>query len=679
MQSRQVFAVQDTLCEICGELEVDMQILLHGHCNDRLAVFILEHCGFRGLIRFDFLFDLMQFPVAPRIHERCSQVTDHRGVGAAFRNQRFADVVDDVKIVMRQIADQYIRPVEAGKRNLFPRGELQTSMRAEMHQRIRAEFMTDPEIRGDVGVRGRLLDAVNNLVRIVADRGKSLRQNHDIAEPQHPERHALFAVFFHGEIIAGNGTVLFFHFRIEFLRHALADPGKILFRRNEFNSRSLNESLGRSLRIGSENGGVFLDFPVQLLRSLRQVTGCEPLTLQIFQRVQKRVADFQTGGIQRVLPGSLVVDDCDLLFRVRLALQINRLAHHRSKTFEPVRNHAKLHQPAPVRKKSGKHERNRTAVEFGHDDTLAEHSARHAALVAQILFIRLADFNRTVDRNVQAFQRCKHRIGIVHREASMRLIDNQRRLDRIQQSDAFHHAGNSDNVKTFAFKRIDKRFKVSAAIAGENADGRVFRIVFSQFFIERKILRIGCQLGLLILFRMKECGARKLFRRKNLFRKKELAVDHTARVVHQTLEIGFSAAAHVCLNLFGLFRRKRVEFRFRAGGGGDVERLFAADKLVNHRLLALVELEPHSEEVKDVVAFERGGIGFVVPSDRLDVDESADLLIQLRRQHVIRVIDHADAGRRHAVPAENTRGKGEENCSSGDKFFVLHFVFPSGT
>ena len=178
---------------------------------------------------------------------------------------------------------------------------------------------------------------------------------------------------------------------------------------------------------------------------------------------------------------------------------------------------------------------------------------------------------------------------------------------------------------------------------------------------------------------MKECGARKFFRRKNLFRKKELAVDHPAGVIHQTLEIDFSAAAHVCLNLCGLFRRERVELRFRPGGCGDIERFFAADEFVNCSLLAIVELEPHSEKVKDVVAFERGGIGFVVPSDRLDVDESADLLIQLRRQHVIRVIDHADAGRRHAVPAENTRGKGEENCGSGDKFFVLHFVFPSGT
>ena len=261
----------------------------------------------------------------------------------------------------------------------------------------------------------------------------------------------------------------------------------------------------------------------------------------------------------------------------------------------------------------------------------------------------------------------------------MRLIDNQRRLDRFQQSDAFHHAGDSDNVEPLAFKRIDKRLKVSAAVAGENADGRILRIVFSKFFVKRKILRIGRQLGLLIFFRMKECGTRKFFRRKNLFRKKELAVDHPAGVIHQTLEIDFSAAAHVCLNLCGLFRRERVEFRFRAGGGSDIERLFTADEFVNCSLLAIVELEPHSEKVKDVVAFERGGIGFVVPSDRLDINESADLLIQLRRQHVIRVIDHADAGRRHAVPAENTRGKGEENCSSGDKFFVLHFVFPSGT
>ena len=60
-------------------------------------------------------------------------MADHCGIGSAFGDQRFADVVDDVEIIMRHFTDQDVRPVEAGKRDLFPGCEFQTSVCAEVH------------------------------------------------------------------------------------------------------------------------------------------------------------------------------------------------------------------------------------------------------------------------------------------------------------------------------------------------------------------------------------------------------------------------------------------------------------------------------------------------------------------------------------------------------------------
>ena len=439
--------------------------------------------------------------------------------------------------------------------------------------------------------------------------------------------------------------------------------------------------MNRSFRISAEYCGIFLNLFIQFFRCFRQFPGGESLALQIFQRVQQGIADFESGGIHCILAGALVVDDCDLFFRIRFAFQVDRFTDHGGKAVKAIRYCTELHQAAFVREQGGKNERDRSAVEFRHDYALTQHTAGHAALIPEVFVIRLADLDRAEQRDIETLQRFQSFVRGIDGESSVRLIDDQFRFDYIQQTDPVHHSGNADNVQLFGFQSLNQRFQIAASVSGEYADRRIRRVVFAEPFVEVHILFVGREYGFLVFFRMEECGARNFFRRQDFCGEQEFPVDGAAGVIHQTPEIRFAAGSHIGLNLFGLLRGKGVQFGFCTGGGCDIERLFLADQFIDCGFLGVVELKSHAEEIEDIVLPEDGGIGFVIPFDRFDMQEFSEVLIQLGRQHVIRVIDHADACRRHAVPAEYSQsGKHGEEQGSDPCFFLFHFASsPSGT
>ena len=279
----------------------------------------------------------------------------------------------------------------------------------------------------------------------------------------------------------------------------------------------------------------------------------------MLQGIQQGIPDLDSAGIHCIFAGSLVIDDDDLLFGIRFPFQIQRLAHHRAETLQTVRNDPELLKPARIRIKRRKHKRHRAAVQLRHRHALTQHASGHPPLVFQILMIRLADLDRAEQRNVIFFQSRDRRVGIVHREPSVRLVNNQIRLDLLQHGKAAHHAGDADHVDIALFQSRNQCLEISSAVAGENADRRVFPVISAGFLIEFQVFGIGREDRILI--GMEKCGGRNMFRRKRFFREQTPAVNRIARIIHQLPEILLAAVPHIGGYILRLRLRQSIETR----------------------------------------------------------------------------------------------------------------------
>ena len=271
VQLAEVLLVQLARRKVRRELEVTVVVLFRRDFDDRFGVFGLEHRIFRNLVVFELFMELRDRAVAVGLHERGGQVADHRRVTAALRDLRLADVVDDVQVVVRHLADQHVRPVVAGKRHLLPRGEFEAAVGAEVHHRVRLEAVAQVEVGRDIGVRRGHLDAVDELVLVAALAGKRLRHQDHVAELNPPDGHIAFGS---PEGFAGKFAVPLRDGLVEVGGHALFDPRQIVGRRDGDGLHARHGPGRRGIAgVGAESGVARLDLIVQLLGGFRERAG----------------------------------------------------------------------------------------------------------------------------------------------------------------------------------------------------------------------------------------------------------------------------------------------------------------------------------------------------------------------------------------------------------------------
>ena len=603
--------------------------------------------------------------VAVRLHEGGGQVADHRGVAAALGDLCFADVVDDVEIVVRHLADQHVRPVVTRQRDLLPRGEFEAAVGAEVHHRVRLETVAQVEVSRDIGVRRGHLDAVDEFVLVAPFAGEGLRHQDDVAELNPADGHIALR---RAEGSAGEFAVTLRHRPVEVGGHALFDPcvvfagsdGDGLHARHGFFARAV-------ARVGAEGGVVRFDLLIQLFRRFGERAGRVAGLLQTLEHVEDGFRDAEPAGGGLPADGA-VIDDRDLLFGIRLALQVRRLSDQFGEALETVGNRAEFEQPAVVAVERREHEGDRSAVEFRHGDALAQHAAGHAALVAQVLPVRLADLDRAEERDVVFLQEFDRLFA----ETAVRLVDDQVRPDLLEHREQVPHAVGGDDVEPFLLKRADQLFQRAAAVAGEQADGRGILLVAAGLFVPGQILLIGLE-GV-VLADMEERMAFDFFRRLRSRGAEPFPVDLVADIVEHAPEVLLSAVAEVGGDLLPLSAGQRVERGFGAGRSGDVERLLQRSEEL---LLLLREVEPHAEEDDHVIILQLLAAGFG-PPERSRFDGRIQLLVHQRREQIFGVVHEGDPGVRAVtvIEADGRGDGGDDEC--GDQVLgrqFAHFSF----
>ena len=227
MQPFQIPVRQFSFRELRAEFDVLINLLLFHRSDNRLAVFLPEHLRLSSFILIDFLFQLGKRTVGTGIHERRGQMAHHRGITATLGDQSLAGIVDDIQVIMRHFTNQHVGPVVTGQRNLFPRSEFQTAVRAEVHQGVRIELMPQPEISRQITQRRSLLHAVNQLIGVLAVGRQSLRHQHDVAELKFAEHEIRLSVTLDTQIFSRKLAILFLDAFEQISRKAFPDPGKV--------------------------------------------------------------------------------------------------------------------------------------------------------------------------------------------------------------------------------------------------------------------------------------------------------------------------------------------------------------------------------------------------------------------------------------------------------------------
>ena len=460
--------------EIRAELEFVVELLLFRQFDDRLAVLLLEPRVLDQCAHFDLAVKLADRAVAVGIHERCGQMADERRVTAAFGNLRLAHVVHHVKIVVRHFADEHVRPVVAGERDLLPRGELKTAVRSEMNQGVGVEFVPYPEIGRDIGMRRGHLHAVHDFVRVLPFAGNGLRHQHDVAEPEHTECKLAIRS---AEGFSREFAVARRHCFIQIGGHAFPYPLLIFFPRDFLHLRFFHELLHRAFRVGTEDCGVVLNLAEQFFGGFRQVAGVETRFPQMPQKVQQGVADFDSSGGQRVFPVSLVVNDRHFLFGVFLVPHCRNLADKLGEAFDAVGNRLVGEQAPVIAEEGGEHEGRDGSVDFRHGHALAEHTAIHTALVFEIDVIRLVALDRAEQGNVVFRENSNRSLRVARTEPAVRLVDDEIRFRLFDHFGQAPHAVDCHDVEFAFLKRFDELSEVAAAVAGIEQNRGGFRMV----------------------------------------------------------------------------------------------------------------------------------------------------------------------------------------------------------
>ena len=84
--------------------------------------------------------------------QRRGDMTQRQCPDAALGLRGLARIVDDEGVDHRQITGQRLGPAFIRQGHSLARQPFQRAMRADMHQRLRAEFLPQPEVEGDIAM-----------------------------------------------------------------------------------------------------------------------------------------------------------------------------------------------------------------------------------------------------------------------------------------------------------------------------------------------------------------------------------------------------------------------------------------------------------------------------------------------------------------------------------------------
>ena len=463
---------------VVGERKGEFKVLDDAELLRQLAraspVFRRQHRIVGAFDRVQFAVERSEFSGEPRVHEGRGQVADQGRVTAALRGQRLADVVDDVKVIVRHRPGQRIRPVVVEQADHPRRCEFEAAVGAEVEHRVRPEDEPAPEIGRRIGVGRRLLRAVDDLRRVAADSGERLGQQSHLAELQPADDQPGVAVAHRGHVAPRRRPVEALLVRDQRGGERLLPERFERFQREKFRLLPRGKAVDLPLGISTEDGGFTLNGGDELIRIFRQRTGVVPLLLQPAEQGEQRFGNFKAARVERVLPRLLVEEDRDALVEILFPFEVEVVFNQKSELLQPSGNRPLLFDAAFVAAERGQQKGNCAAIQLRHRHTLAEHAAGEAARIGAVLFKRPVDLDRTEQGNVPVPQEGDRLFRPLVGEPPMRQIDHQIGRNLLEEVEPFRGAGDADDIEFPRLQRLDDigeipRFTARrAAVAGNH-------------------------------------------------------------------------------------------------------------------------------------------------------------------------------------------------------------------
>ena len=174
---------------VLGQADIAVEAGVAGEIEDaalEISQAAAVHAG-GGVIFVEQRFEVLERAIGFGAGERRHQVVDDDGAGAALGLGAFAGVVDDEGIEMRQLAPEGVGVAGGIERRGLAGEPFERAVLAVVDEGMGAEFVAQPEIGGEIGVR-RHEDGIvvaGGFVQMVAAGG--LQQDGDVAEEEDGE------------------------------------------------------------------------------------------------------------------------------------------------------------------------------------------------------------------------------------------------------------------------------------------------------------------------------------------------------------------------------------------------------------------------------------------------------------------------------------------------------------
>nr|BFE68960.1 hypothetical protein GCM10020092_022610 [Actinoplanes digitatis] len=118
---------------------------------------------------------------------RRDQVVDEGGVRAPFRLCPLTRVVDQERVNQRQVAERRVGAVRGGHADVLAGQPFEVAVLADVHDRVRAEAVGQPPVRGQIVVARRQVGVVIDGDRVGAEAARRLHHDDDVLPAQRGE------------------------------------------------------------------------------------------------------------------------------------------------------------------------------------------------------------------------------------------------------------------------------------------------------------------------------------------------------------------------------------------------------------------------------------------------------------------------------------------------------------
>ena len=169
---------------IFGQADVAVETAVTGEIEDAAAQIgkaAAVHAG-GGVVFIEQGFEVLERPVGFGARERGHEMVDDDGAAAPLCLGALAGIVDDERVEMGQLAPEGVGIAGGIERCRLAGQPFERAVLAVVDQRMRAPLVPQPEIGGDVGVRGHegWVVVAGGFVEMIAAGG--LEEDRDIVE-----------------------------------------------------------------------------------------------------------------------------------------------------------------------------------------------------------------------------------------------------------------------------------------------------------------------------------------------------------------------------------------------------------------------------------------------------------------------------------------------------------------